>query len=64
MFGTYQRLRVSIYASNRDVIAAARLKLKPKYRKHRGARAQRHAFYRQILEYHAKAGDLARHFNL
>lgn len=58
MFGTYQRLRVSVYASNREVIKAASRKLtkqamRSEYRK------PRHEFYRQMLGHHVKARDLA-----
>lgn len=60
MFGTYQRLRVSAFASPRAVIRAAQGKIKPESRYLRSQREARHAFYRQMLEYHERAADLAR----
>lgn len=57
MFGTYLRLRVSVWASDRVVIAAARSNLR------RGALARkhrqfRHDYYRAMLDFHRKAQDL------
>jgi uncharacterized protein (DUF305 family) len=60
MFGTYQRLQVSAFASPREVIRAAQGKLKPESKYSREQREARHAFYRMMLDYHAKAADLAR----
>ena len=53
MFGTYERLRVSVFASEIAVVKAARRKLAP-----HATRAQRHAFYRQMLQHHANARRL------
>lgn len=55
MFGTYQRLHVSVHATNREVIKAASKKLKPAARTSREYREGRHLFYRNMLEYHAQA---------
>ena len=60
MFGTYQRLHVSAFASPRAVIRAAQGKIKPESRYSRAQRVARHAFFRQMLEYHGRAADLAR----
>jgi uncharacterized protein (DUF305 family) len=59
MFGTYQRLHVSVHASNREVIKAASKKLKPKVRYAYMYRDARHEFYRNMLAHHAMARDLA-----
>jgi hypothetical protein len=52
MFSTYQRLDVHVGDSNRTVIRAARRRLKPFRQDQREARK---AFYREMLEHHAKA---------
>ena len=64
MVGTYQRLNLSVYASNREVIRAASRKLKPSARRSREYREGRHLFYRNMLEYHAEALRLAREWRL
>jgi hypothetical protein len=53
-FGTYQRLGVSVYATNREVIRAAYSKLIPTCRTFLW-RDRRKAFLREILEHHAQA---------
>jgi len=58
-FGTYERLRVHVYASNRDVIKAARGKLRKDCWHDLSYRDGRKLFYRNMLEYHAKARELA-----
>lgn len=58
MFGTYCRLRVHVSATPREVIAAAALKLTPAARQGRTHRDARHAFYRTMLEHHARAAAL------
>lgn len=63
-FGTYERLGVSIYASNRDVIRAARNKLRPSCWHDPAYRDGRKLFYRNMLEYHARARDLAHAWRL
>jgi hypothetical protein len=64
MFGTYNRLRVHVYASDRAVIKAASLKLKKQFRHTRKDRVARHKFYRQMLDYHHEHQDLCREFRL
>lgn len=59
MFGTYQRLRVRVSASPREVIRASRKKLATKAKRDYAFREQRKAFYRAMLEYHCKAQRLA-----
>lgn len=61
---TYHRLNVTIYASDREVIRRARLKLNPNARTKPEFRDARHAFYRQILKTHKAAQNLAREFRL
>lgn len=63
MFGTYQRLGVSLGASPRQVIRAARAKLTP-LGKSRAQREARRAFLAQMLAYHAEARALARAYRL
>jgi hypothetical protein len=55
MFGTYCRLNVHVLASDREVIRAARKKLKNP--RNPAERAARHRFFRQMLEYHKAEGD-------
>lgn len=64
MFGTYQRLRVPVSASNTEVIRKARRKLKKAYRNKATYRAQRHMFYRSMLKYHAEAQTLVTYWRL
>jgi hypothetical protein len=52
MFGTYCRLDVHVFATNREVIRAASLKLKKSVRYRHAHRDARHAFYRAMLDYH------------
>jgi hypothetical protein len=56
MLGTYHRLNLPVWASNREVIKAASRKLKnwrnPKERE------ARHKFYRTMIDYHQKARKL------
>ena len=54
------RLRVTIAASNIDVIRAARRKIRRNMRRDRDWRQARHWFYRKMLEYHIEAQRLAR----
>jgi len=55
MFGTYQRLRVSVHASDVDVIRAIRRKIKKSLRRDPAFRAQRKGLYKAILCEHDKA---------
>jgi len=57
MYGTYCRLDVHVHASAREVIKAARLKLKKAARTSRASRIARHAFFREMLEYHSRARE-------
>lgn len=52
MFGTYCRLGVSIWASNREVIRKARLKIEKASRNDPEMRENRKMFYREMLRYH------------
>jgi hypothetical protein len=63
MFGTYCRLNVHVYASNREVIKAAKGKLAksalgPKDRE------ARKRFYRTMLDYHRDARKMVTEFRL
>jgi hypothetical protein len=62
MFGTYCRLNVHVWASNREVIRAARKMLNPPWQKQ--PRYYRHKFYRLMLEYHKQQQDLVARFRL
>lgn len=64
MYGTYQRLNLPVWASNREVIRAARRKVAKRFRYGRMMRAARHSFYREMLSYHANAQALCREFKL
>jgi hypothetical protein len=64
MFGTYQRLRVPVWATNREVIKAANRKIKRECRRGLKYRGPRHAMYLALLEHHANARNLCRHFKL
>jgi hypothetical protein len=62
--GTYERLGVTVFASNRDVIKAPSRNLKPEARFARKHRKARHAFYREILACHRAALELVIVFRL
>jgi hypothetical protein len=62
--GTYERLGVTVFASNREVIKAASRKLKLEARFARKQRKTRHAFYREMLACHRAALDLVIQFRL
>ena len=64
MFGTYQRLRLPISASNVAVIRAVRRKFTKASRRDPAMREGRKHVYRAMLDYHAKARGLARQFRL
>jgi hypothetical protein len=57
MYGTYCRLRVPVWASDMDVIRAARGKIAKHHRRGRATRGARHQFYRTMLDYHARASQ-------
>ncbi len=50
--GTYNRLRVHVWASDRQVIRALRKKLNPAILKGRGHRERRLDLYREVLAIH------------
>ena len=54
MFGTYCRLGVPVWSTDREVIRAARRLLSVRARRGRALRAERHAFLRQMLEFRSK----------
>ncbi len=60
--GTYNRLNVHVWASNREVIKAASTKLKRKF--DRKEREARHRFYRLMLEEHKAAQEICLEFRL
>jgi len=64
MYGTYCRLGVHVYATAREVIIAARRKLKRSARTGRKHRDARHAFYRAMLKEHRDARALVQAFRL
>jgi hypothetical protein len=64
MYGTYLRLDVPVWASNRAVIRAARRKLTRSARRDPTKREARKRFYREMLEHHANAQRLVAEFRL
>ncbi|NWG24490.1 MAG: hypothetical protein HXY30_08785 [Pseudorhodoplanes sp.] len=64
MFGTYLRLDVTVWASDRAVIRAARRKLARSARRDPAKREVRKRFYREMLEHHANAQHLVAEFRL
>jgi hypothetical protein len=62
--GTYNRLGVHVYASPREVIRAARTKLKHQALRDREYRKSRHEFYRAMLKFHKKARKLVTNWRL
>jgi hypothetical protein len=61
---TYERLGVTVYASDRAVIRAASRKLRRGVRFGRKHRHARHAFYRDMLARHRAALQLVIAFRL
>jgi hypothetical protein len=64
MHGTYLRLGVTVWASDRSVIRAARRKLARSARRDPAKRDARKRFYREMLEHHANAQRLLVEFRL
>lgn len=64
MYGTYLRLDVTVWASNRTVIRAARHKLTRFAQRNPAKREVRKRFYREMLEHHANAQRLVAEFRL
>jgi hypothetical protein len=64
LFGTYCRLGLPVWSTDREVIAAALRKLKRSARKGRKHREGRHAFLRCMLNNHHAAQQLCREYRL
>jgi hypothetical protein len=64
MYGTYLRLNVTVWASKRRVIRAARSKLTRSAQRDPAKRDARKRFYREMLEHHASAQRLVAEFRL
>jgi hypothetical protein len=64
MYGTYLRLGVTVWTSDRAVIRAARRKLTRSARSDPSKREARKRFYREMLEHHANAQRLVAEFRL
>lgn len=63
-FAQYSRLGLPIWASNRELIAAARAMLKPHCQRQAEFRAARHEFLRGALALHKDQQELAAKFQL
>lgn len=63
-YGTYCRLGVHIWASNRTVIREARKKVAVHCRNNPEFRDARKEFYNELLDYHRQEQDLATEFRL
>jgi hypothetical protein len=57
-YGQYCRLRVTVWATNREVIKATSRMIKKTHRYDRASRVPRHVFYRSALELHKDAQKL------
>jgi len=64
MYGTYLRLNVMVWASNRTVIRAARGRLARSARCDPAKRQVRKRLYREMLEHHANAQRVVTEFRL
>lgn len=64
MCGTYLRLGITVWDSDRAVIRAGRRKLARSARRDPAKREARKQFYREMLEHHASAQRLAAEFRL
>jgi hypothetical protein len=64
MYGTYLRLDITVWDSDRAVIRAARRKLARSARRDPSKRAARKRFYREMLEHHVNAQRLVVEFRL
>lgn len=62
--GTYNRLHVHVSATDREVIKAARKKLKHHALHDIDYRDSRHELYRAMLKYHHDHQKLVQHFKL
>ena len=64
MQGTYDRLRVHVFASWRDVVLAANTRIARKHRRGSAMREARKRFYREMLGCHQRHQELVRTFRL
>jgi hypothetical protein len=64
MYVAYLRLDITVWASNRAVIRAARLKLARSAQRDPAKREARKRFYREMVEHHANAQRLVAEFRL
>ena len=64
MQGTYDRLRVHVFASWRDVVRAANTRPAPKQRRGAAMSDARKRFYREMLGCHQRHQELVRTFRL
>ncbi|CAX24285.1 conserved protein of unknown function [Methylorubrum extorquens DM4] len=64
MQGAYDRLRVHVFASWRDVVRAANTRIASKHRRDPAMREARKRFYRDMLGCHQRHQDLVLTFRL
>jgi len=64
MQGTYDRLRVHVFASWRDVVRAANGRIAKKHRRAPAMRKARRRFYHEMLDCHQRHQHLVRTFRL
>jgi hypothetical protein len=64
MQGAYDRLRVHVFASWRDVVRAANTRIASKHRRSAAMREARKRFYRDMLGCHQRHQELVRTFRL
>lgn len=64
MQGAYDRLRVHVFASWRDVVRAANTRIARKHRRDPAMREARKRFYREMLGYHQRHQELVLTFRL
>ncbi|MBN9499711.1 MAG: hypothetical protein J0H39_23410 [Alphaproteobacteria bacterium] len=64
MQGAYDRLRVHVFASWRDVVRAANTRIARKHRRDPAMREARKRFYRDMLGCHQRHQDLVLIFRL
>ena len=64
MFGTYCRLAVPVWSADREVIRACRKLLSAQAKRGREFRTERHALFRQMLEFHHCEQELVREYRL
>ncbi len=64
MQGAYDRLRVHVFASWRDVVRAANTRIAKRYRCDPAMREARKRFYREMLGCHQRHQDLVLTFRL